>query len=103
MSSADYLTSQQMLSILQVAQNEYGTREHCMFLLAAMHGLRSSEISKLTVADVQDVVCSFSRAARAPQCRDAKSIGYLRPSPSAPGYRVACAILTSANTFLHPR
>lgn len=54
MSSSDYLTSQQMLSILQVARDEYGTREHCMFLLAAMHGLRASEIAQLQVADVQD-------------------------------------------------
>jgi site-specific recombinase XerD len=52
--SSDYLSTEQMLSILQVARNEYGTREHCMFLLAAMHGLRSSEISQLQVTDVQD-------------------------------------------------
>ncbi len=54
MSSSDYLSTEQMIRILQVARDEYGPREHCMFLLAAMHGLRSSEISQLQVADVQD-------------------------------------------------
>src|ERR1700722_7970193 len=49
-----YLSSEQMLRILQVARDEYGTREHCMFLMAAMHGLRASEIAMLTIADVQD-------------------------------------------------
>src|SRR5713101_4198818 len=49
-----YLSSEQMLRILEVAKNEYGTREHCMFLLAAMHGLRASEIALLTLGDVQD-------------------------------------------------
>ena len=48
-----YLSSDQMLRILQVARDEYGTREHCMFLLAAMHGLRSSEIALLKVSDIQ--------------------------------------------------
>ena len=52
--SSDYLSTEQVLSILQVAKTEYGTREHAMFLLACMHGLRSSEIAQLTVADVQD-------------------------------------------------
>ena len=51
---SDYLSSEQMLHILQVACDEYGTREHCMFLLAAMHGLRASEIAMLQVSDVQD-------------------------------------------------
>jgi site-specific recombinase XerD len=49
-----YLSSEQMLRILQVARDEYGAREHCMFLMAAMHGLRASEIAMLTIADVQD-------------------------------------------------
>jgi site-specific recombinase XerD len=49
-----YLSSEQMLQILQVATNKYGPREHCMFLLAAMHGLRASEIALLKVSDVQD-------------------------------------------------
>jgi site-specific recombinase XerD len=52
--STDYLSTEQMLRILQVARDEYGTREHAMFLLAAMHGLRSSEIAMLQIADVQD-------------------------------------------------
>jgi site-specific recombinase XerD len=52
--SNDYLSTQQMIQILQVARDEYGTREHAMFLLAAFHGLRSSEIAQLQVADVQD-------------------------------------------------
>jgi len=51
---SDYLSSEQMLHILHVARTEYGTREHAMFLLACMHGLRSSEIATLQVADVQD-------------------------------------------------
>jgi site-specific recombinase XerD len=50
----DFLSSEQMLQILHVAKTEYGNREHAMFLLAAMHGLRSSEIAQLTVADVQN-------------------------------------------------
>jgi site-specific recombinase XerD len=52
--SSDYLNAEQVLSILQVAKTEYGTREHAMFLLACMHGLRSSEIALLTVADVEN-------------------------------------------------
>lgn len=51
---SDYLSSEQMLQILHVASTEYGTREHAMFLLAAMHGLRASEIALLKIADVQD-------------------------------------------------
>jgi site-specific recombinase XerD len=51
---SEFLSEVQMLRILQVARDEYGTREHAMFLLAAMHGLRASEISRLQVADVRD-------------------------------------------------
>jgi site-specific recombinase XerD len=51
---SDFLSTEQMTRILQVARAEYGTREHCMFLLAAMHGLRSSEIAGLRLADVRD-------------------------------------------------
>ena len=50
----NYLTEAQMLNILKVAHDDYGPREHAMFLLAAMHGLRASEIAHLKVADVQN-------------------------------------------------
>jgi len=50
--SSDYLSSEQVLSILQVA-SKYGTRELCMFALAFQHGMRASEIANLKLADVQ--------------------------------------------------
>jgi len=43
-----------MLHILQVARDEYGPREACMFLLAFKHGLRATEIALLRVSDVRD-------------------------------------------------
>ena len=49
-----YLTETQMQNILQVARAEYGPREHCFILLAAMHGLRASEIAHLKVSDIQN-------------------------------------------------
>ena len=52
--SNDYLNAQQMLSILQVARDEYGSREHAMFLLAFRHGLRATEIANITLADVRN-------------------------------------------------
>ena len=52
--SNDYLNAQQMLSILQVARDEYGPREHAMFLLAFRHGLRATEIANITLADVRN-------------------------------------------------
>jgi site-specific recombinase XerD len=51
--SNDYLSSEQMIRILQVARDEFGPREHAMFLLAFRHGLRASEIAMLTLTDVQ--------------------------------------------------
>lgn len=51
---SEYLTTDQLLRILQVARDEYGTREHAMFLFAAMHGLRSSEVAHLKVSDVRN-------------------------------------------------
>jgi type 1 fimbriae regulatory protein FimE len=51
---SDFLTKDQLLSILQVARDEYGTREAAMFCLAATHGLRAQEITHLRVADVHD-------------------------------------------------
>jgi site-specific recombinase XerD len=50
----EYLSSQQMLHILEVARDEYGSREACMFCLAFKHGLRSSEIAMLKLTDVRD-------------------------------------------------
>jgi type 1 fimbriae regulatory protein FimB len=52
MSTTTYLNSEQMLSILHVARQQYGAREHAMFLLAFRHGLRASEIAHLKVSDV---------------------------------------------------
>lgn len=52
--SDTYLSERQMESILQVARDEYGPREHCFILMAAMHGLRASEIAHLKVSDVQN-------------------------------------------------
>ena len=52
--SNDYLNAQQMLSILQVARDKYGPREHAMFLLAFRHGLRATEIANITLADVRN-------------------------------------------------
>lgn len=51
---SEYLSTEQITKILQVARDSYGTREHCMFLLASFHGLRAQEICNLRVADVQD-------------------------------------------------
>jgi site-specific recombinase XerD len=58
----DYLSPVQMLQILKVARDQFGAREHCMFALAAMHGLRSSEIANLLVADVQHGKIDVRRA-----------------------------------------
>jgi site-specific recombinase XerD len=52
--SNDFLSKEQVISILQVARNEYGAREAAMFCLAVSHGLRASEICNLRVADVAD-------------------------------------------------
>jgi site-specific recombinase XerD len=49
----NYLTPVELLSVLEQAKN-HGAREHAMFLLAYKHGLRASEISTLTLADVRD-------------------------------------------------
>lgn len=57
----NYLTESQMLNILKVARDEYGPREHAMFLLAAMHGLRASEIVNLQLTDVQNGVIDVRR------------------------------------------
>jgi site-specific recombinase XerD len=48
----NYLTPNELLTVLAQAK-KHGAREHCMFLLAYKHGLRASEISLLTLADVQ--------------------------------------------------
>lgn len=51
---SDYLSTEQIIKILQVARDEYGAREHAMFCLAVNHGLRASEIALLKLTDVQD-------------------------------------------------
>jgi site-specific recombinase XerD len=51
---SDYLSTEQVIRILQVARDEYGTRELAMFCLAVNHGLRASEIAGLRLADVAD-------------------------------------------------
>ena len=68
MSSNDYLSSEQVLSILQVA-NEVGPRELCMFALAFQHGLRASEIANLKLADVQHGQIFVRRAKKSLQTR----------------------------------
>jgi site-specific recombinase XerD len=60
--TSDYLTAEQILRVLQVARDEYGTREAAMFCLAFKHGLRASEIVGLTLADVRDGRVNVRRA-----------------------------------------
>jgi integrase len=48
-----YWTPQELLNILQAARRE-SVRNHLIVLLAYKHGLRSVEISKLRVRDVQN-------------------------------------------------
>ena len=47
-----YLQTDELLRVMGEAKKA-GAREHCMFLLAYRHGLRATEISRLTVADVR--------------------------------------------------
>lgn len=68
MSSNDYLSSEQVLSILQVA-SEVGTRELCMFALAFQHGMRASEIANLKLTDVQHGQVFVRRAKNSLQTR----------------------------------
>lgn len=51
---SDFLSTTQVISILQVAKTEYGAREAAWICLAVNHGLRAQEICNLRVADVQD-------------------------------------------------
>jgi site-specific recombinase XerD len=51
---SDFLSTQQVISILTVAKNEYGAREAAWICLAVNHGLRASEICNLRVSDIQD-------------------------------------------------
>src|ERR1700674_2098108 len=66
--SSDYLSSEQVLSILQVA-SEFGTRELCMFALAFQHGMRASEIANLTLSDVEHGQIFVRRAKNSLQTR----------------------------------
>jgi integrase/recombinase XerD len=66
--SSDYLSSEQVLSILAVA-SEIGRREHCMFALAFQHGMRASEIANLKMTDVQHGQIFVRRAKKSLQTR----------------------------------
>jgi site-specific recombinase XerD len=68
MSSNDYLSSEQVLSILQVA-SEFGTRELCMFALAFQHGMRASEIANLKLVDIQHGQVLVRRCKKSMQTR----------------------------------
>lgn len=48
----EYLTIQEVHSLLKEAQKT-GAREHAMFLMGYLHGLRASEIANLTLQDVR--------------------------------------------------
>lgn len=47
-----YLEAGELLKVLTEAKRK-GTREHCMFLMAYHHGLRASEIARLTLDSVK--------------------------------------------------
>jgi site-specific recombinase XerD len=49
----EYLKPAELLKVLQHAKNR-SPRDFCMFLLAYGHGLRVSEIARLTMADVRN-------------------------------------------------
>jgi site-specific recombinase XerD len=49
----NYLSPVELLRVLSEAK-KHGSREHCAFLLAYKHGLRASEICKLTLDDVRN-------------------------------------------------
>lgn len=66
--SSDYLSTEQVLSILEVA-SQYGTRELCMFALAFQHGMRASEIANLKLADVQHGFIFVRRCKKSLQTR----------------------------------
>jgi len=61
MADIKYLQTNELLRVFECARN-HGTREHAMFLLAYMHGLRCSEISKLKLSDVRDGYLDIVRA-----------------------------------------
>jgi site-specific recombinase XerD len=61
MADIKYLQTQELLRVLDCAR-KHGTREHAMFLLAYMHGLRCSEISKLKLSDVRGGYLDIIRA-----------------------------------------
>jgi type 1 fimbriae regulatory protein FimB len=48
----EYLTKDELLRVLSEAR-KVGTREHCMFLMGYLHGLRASEIAGLTLQNVR--------------------------------------------------
>jgi len=61
MTDIKYLQTNELLRVLEQAKKR-GNREHAMFLLAYMHGLRCSEISKLKLSDVRDGYLDIVRA-----------------------------------------
>jgi site-specific recombinase XerD len=56
----EFLTKDELLKVLAEAKHR-GSREHAMFLLGYMHGLRASEICGLTLSDVRDGKLSVQR------------------------------------------
>lgn len=65
---SDYLSSEQVLSILQVA-SQYGTRELAMFSLAFQHAMRASEIANLKLADIKNGQILVRRCKKSLQTR----------------------------------
>jgi type 1 fimbriae regulatory protein FimB len=56
-----YLQPNELLKVLEQAKRR-GPRDHAMFLLAYKHGLRVSEVSKLTLVDLRDGYIDVDRA-----------------------------------------
>jgi integrase/recombinase XerD len=50
-SRISYLSNEQLQRVLEAA-NEYGPREHAMFLFAVAHGARAQEIANLRLSDI---------------------------------------------------
>lgn len=65
---SDYLSSEQVLSILEVAA-KYGTRELAMFSLAFQHAMRASEIANLKLADIKNGQILVRRCKKSLQTR----------------------------------
>lgn len=57
----NYLTSEELLSVLRVAR-EHSMRDFLMILLAYRHGLRATEVTGLKLSDVRDGALDIRRA-----------------------------------------